>query len=114
MIITAWWSRAVVFMGRQEGVQGEPGNRGAWWALAGGVSGFPPTFLILTLLLTLVVEWSGDVPDLTVLLFEAVRSGTTERNAAARPRWSARDSGRRGPHCPRTAACAGVAGLYDL
>jgi hypothetical protein len=30
--------------GWQEGVQGEHGNRGAWWALAGGFPGFPCVF----------------------------------------------------------------------
>jgi hypothetical protein len=65
-----------------------------FWGMAGGAGGtwkpgrlvgasrggfrVTPAFLILIFAFDFwVVEWSGGVPDLAVLLFEAVRSGTS-------------------------------------
>ena len=57
-----------------------------------------------------MVECSGDVPDLTLLFAEGVRSGTTERSGATRSRRMRELSEVPGGHSARTegTATAGV------
>ena len=73
------------FWGWQE--RGAGGNLETGRAGCGGFPGFPCVFdLDFDFCFCFwVVECSGDVPDLAVLLFEAVRSGTPERSGGTCP-----------------------------
>ena len=92
-----------------EGLQGEPGNPGARGAFRGGFR-FPPAFLNLMLILIL---GGGGVPDLTILLFEVVRSGTPERNRATRSRWPREHSLSNQGHSARTGERSAAGAVTD-
>jgi Domain of unknown function (DUF397) len=80
------------FWGGRKGVWGETWNRAAWGARGG--SGFPPSdFQSPFPCCLLLTEQSWSVPDLALLLFEGVRSGTRRRRGPGTSPQAARGTG---------------------